>query len=112
MEVVAWVSKKTSETKTNENKQRSKTNEKYTFSSFCSLPKVVTSYISTRSLDWRPLFDSGGMPSSHSSLCMGVTTAVAVLHGLGSSVFAICLGFSCIVMYDAANVRLQVCVRV
>ena len=47
------------------------------------------------------------MPSSHSSLCMSFTTAVGVIHGLGSSIFAICFGFSAIVMYDAANVRLQ-----
>jgi len=38
---------------------------------------------------------------------MGTTTAVAVLHGVSSSLFPICLGFSAIVMYDAANVRLQ-----
>ncbi|QDZ21516.1 PAP2-like phosphatase [Chloropicon primus] len=69
--------------------------------------KVATSYLTTRELSWRPLFDSGGMPSSHSSLCVAFTTAVAVIHGLGSSIFAACLGFSCIVMYDAANVRLQ-----
>ena len=69
--------------------------------------KILTSYLTTRRLDWRPLFDSGGMPSSHSSLCMAVTTAVGIIHGLGSSLFPVCLGFSAIVMYDAANVRLQ-----
>lgn len=34
-----------------------------------------------------------------------VTTAVAILDGMGSSLFPICLGFSLIVMYDAAGVR-------
>ena len=54
--------------------------------------KILTSYLTTRRLDWRPLFDSGGMPSSHSSLCMAVTTAVGILHGLGSSLFPVCFG--------------------
>jgi hypothetical protein len=49
--------------------------------------------------------DAGGMPSSHSSLCMGITTAVAVQQGLSSALFPVCLGFSLIVMYDAAGVR-------
>ena len=35
----------------------------------------------------------------------GVTTGVALLHGVGSSLFSICLGVSLIVMYDAAGVR-------
>ena len=35
----------------------------------------------------------------------GVTTAVALLHGVGSSLFSICVGFSLIVMYDAGGVR-------
>lgn len=49
--------------------------------------------------------DAGGMPSSHSALCMGLTTAVAMQHGLSSSMFPVSLGFSLIVMYDAAGVR-------
>jgi len=53
----------------------------------------------------RACLDSGGMPSSHSSLCMGVTTAVGMLHGFASSLFAMSLAFSLIVMYDAAGVR-------
>ena len=53
----------------------------------------------------RALLDSGGMPSSHSSLCVGVTTSVALQHGFRSSAFALGLAFSLIVMYDAAGVR-------
>lgn len=34
-----------------------------------------------------------------------VTTAVAHKLGLGSSIFAVSLAFSLVVMYDAANVR-------
>lgn len=38
---------------------------------------------------------------------MGVTTAVGVLHGSSSPMFAIALVFSLIVMYDATGVRLH-----
>jgi acid phosphatase family membrane protein YuiD len=51
------------------------------------------------------LFDSGGMPSSHTSLVVGLATSVAVQQGLGSSLFVVCLSFALIVMYDAAGVR-------
>jgi len=67
--------------------------------------KVFTNYLSKRSWDWKMLMASGGMPSSHSSLCVGVTTAIAMIHGLNSHVFPVSLAFSLIVMYDAAGVR-------
>ncbi|GAX80886.1 hypothetical protein CEUSTIGMA_g8321.t1 [Chlamydomonas eustigma] len=47
----------------------------------------------------------GGTPSSHSSLCAGVTTAVAMVEGLGSPLFAAALAFTAVVMYDAMGVR-------
>ena len=52
-----------------------------------------------------PQFDSGGMPSSHTSLVVGLATSVAITSGLGSSLFVACLAFALIVMYDAAGVR-------
>ena len=48
---------------------------------------------------------SGGMPSSHTALIVGLTTAVGVKLGTDSSLFALCLVISLIVMYDATNVR-------
>lgn len=54
---------------------------------------------------WMRLVSSGGMPSSHTALVTGLTTAVGVQDGLGSSVFGICLVVSLIVSYDAASVR-------
>ncbi len=47
----------------------------------------------------------GGTPSSHSSLCTGITTAIALVEGLGSPLFATALAFSVVVMYDAQGVR-------
>lgn len=69
--------------------------------------KIPTTFIKTGK--WKPkaFFTSGGMPSSHSALCMAITSSVATLHGLGSSLFPICLGFSLIVMYDGQGVRRQ-----
>jgi len=55
--------------------------------------------------DLKAIVDSGGMPSSHSALCSAITTATAMEFGLGSSLFAVSLAFSSIVMYDAAGVR-------
>jgi acid phosphatase family membrane protein YuiD len=51
------------------------------------------------------MFDSGGMPSSHTSLVVGLTTAIGYQYGLGSTMFPLSLAFSLIVMYDAAGVR-------
>ncbi|PNH04694.1 putative membrane protein YuiD [Tetrabaena socialis] len=57
--------------------------------------------------DWHRLVGSGGMPSSHTALIVALTTAVAVEHGTSSSLFAMCLVISLIVMYDATGVRLH-----
>lgn len=72
---------------------------------FAQLLKVPTHFIKTGVWRIKAMVDAGGMPSSHSSLCMGITTAVAVQQGLCSTLFPVCLGFSLIVMYDAAGVR-------
>lgn len=67
--------------------------------------KVALNFFVERRLDLRILFSCGGMPSSHSALCMALTASVAFCHGVGDSLFPVCLGFSLIVMYDAIGVR-------
>lgn len=67
--------------------------------------KVVTTFVVERRWDLRMLVGSGGMPSSHAALCVALTTSVALCHGVSDSLFPVCLGFSLIVMYDAAGVR-------
>lgn len=67
--------------------------------------KIFTKRIKKGVWDIRAIVDSGGMPSSHSALCAGITTAIAFQHGVGSSAFALAVAFSSIVMYDAAGVR-------
>lgn len=67
--------------------------------------KVFTAYYREGRWDHRVMFDSGGMPSSHTSLVVGLTTSIAYQHGLGSVYFPLALAFTLIVMYDAAGVR-------
>eukprot|EP00897_Mesotaenium_endlicherianum_P009600 jgi/Mesen1/8669/ME000504S08103 len=67
--------------------------------------KVFTTYAVERRWDPKMLMGSGGMPSSHSALCLALTTSVALTHGVTGPLFPVCLGFSLIVMYDATGVR-------
>src|SRR5256884_7418798 len=58
-----------------------------------------------RRLNLRVLAETGGMPSSHAAIVMGLTAAVGRVDGLASGTFAIALIFSFVVMYDAQGVR-------
>lgn len=69
------------------------------------ITKVLLVSLRQRRLNLRVLAETGGMPSSHSAIVMGLTTAVGRLNGLSSSAFAVALIFSFVVMYDAAGVR-------
>ena len=53
------------------------------------------------------LISSGGMPSSHSALIVGVVTGVGLSNGLSDPLFAVAVCVAMIVMYDACGVRLQ-----
>lgn len=67
--------------------------------------KVVSGYLKERRLDLRRLVEPGGMPSSHSSAAMALTTSVAIYAGLDSMMFVIALFFSFVIMYEAAGLR-------
>lgn len=56
-------------------------------------------------INTKNLLTAGGMPSTHSALVSGLTLSVALSQGLASTSFAICLVFSCIVLYDATGIR-------
>lgn len=71
------------------------------------LLKVVITLLQERRLDFSKFWASGGMPSSHSSFVMALTGSVGQIYGFNSDNFAICMVFSFIVMYDAANVRFE-----
>ena len=71
------------------------------------IAKVFTHYYVERQWDFNRVVGSGGMPSSHTAFVIGLTTAVGMHDGTNSSIFAICLVLSLIVMYDASGVRLH-----
>jgi len=69
--------------------------------------KIFTNLFLKKKFDLRMLFVNGGMPSSHSSTVLALSTAAAIQYGFGSAVFAICGILSVIVMNDAFGVRWQ-----
>lgn len=69
------------------------------------LLKVLITLFTEKRFDFTRFVGSGGMPSSHSSFSMALTTAIGKMYGWSSPIFAMALSFSLIVMYDAAGVR-------
>jgi uncharacterized protein len=67
--------------------------------------KVIIYSVREHRLNLRVLAVTGGMPSSHSAIVMGMTTAVGKYAGVNSAAFAIAIIFSFVVMYDAAGLR-------
>lgn len=58
-----------------------------------------------RKVNFRALTTMGGMPSSHSAAVSSLATGIAIVDGLGSTIFALALWFAAVTMYDAAGVR-------
>lgn len=67
--------------------------------------KVILTSVRQRRLNLRVLAETGGMPSSHAAIVMGLTTAIGKYSGVATAQFAIALIFSFVVMYDAAGLR-------
>ena len=67
--------------------------------------KTITAFIKYEKFKAERLFGSGGMPSSHTALVVGLASSVAFHEGLSSPLFAVCVVLASIVMYDAAGVR-------
>ncbi|HET9112152.1 MAG TPA: divergent PAP2 family protein [Ktedonobacterales bacterium] len=70
------------------------------------LIKTLVALRKDKQLNLGHLVASGGMPSSHSALVVGLATAIGRVDGLASTVFALAAVFAGVVMYDAAGVRL------
>lgn len=69
------------------------------------LIKVPLNYALRHEWDWTLLIAAGGMPSSHSALVTGVSTAIGLQEGWDSPLFAIAGIVAMIVIYDATGVR-------
>ncbi len=67
--------------------------------------KLPIHYCRTGKWDWKQLFGSGGMPSSHSSGVSALAAYTATKYGMKTPVFAIASMLGIIVMYDAMNIR-------
>jgi acid phosphatase family membrane protein YuiD len=72
---------------------------------FAQAAKVTLTSAREHRLNLRVLAETGGMPSSHSAIVMGLTTSVGKHAGISSAAFAIALIFTFVVMYDAAGLR-------
>lgn len=67
--------------------------------------KIPTYYLVEHKVDWKRFFESGGMPSSHTSTVLALTIMIGAYNGFDSALFAVSLAFSVVVMYDAMGVR-------
>lgn len=67
--------------------------------------KTIINVLVTKEFHAERLVGSGGMPSSHSATVCALTTAAAMVYGLGSAEFAISFILAVVVMYDAMGVR-------
>lgn len=61
--------------------------------------------IRTRKINFKILTTTGGMPSSHSAGVIAMSTTVGLIEGFDSIIFAVAIGFSLVVMYDATGIR-------
>ncbi|RNF39505.1 divergent PAP2 family protein [Planococcus salinus] len=67
--------------------------------------KIVTHKAVAGKWDWRQLFTTGGMPSSHSAGVSALTSYVAANKGARHTETALAVVFGAIVMYDAQGIR-------
>ena len=73
--------------------------------SLAQVIKIPLNYVLHREWDWTLLLSSGGMPSSHSALVIGVCIAAGLTLGFDTPVFAVAFVLAMIVVYDATGVR-------
>ena len=69
--------------------------------------KFILFFFQNASIQLERLYGSGGMPSSHSSLVCAAFISTVRMEGWDSPLVAVMFVLAAIVMYDAANVRLE-----
>ena len=67
--------------------------------------KIIFNFFSTGKIRFGIMFETGGMPSSHSALITGTTSGIGFQLGFDNPIFALAVALSLIVMYDASGVR-------
>ncbi len=69
------------------------------------LLKIGIEAFKYKRINWRRIAGSGGMPSTHASITVALTTALWRDFGIHDPLVAISFVFTLIVLYDAAGVR-------
>ncbi len=77
----------------------------FTVSVLVQVYKFLAHLLLTGRLHLARLFQTGGMPSSHSAAVGALSTLVFLSEGASSPLFGVTLFFSLVVMYDAAGLR-------
>ena len=72
---------------------------------FAQFFKIIFNFFSTGKIRFGIMFETGGMPSSHSALITGAASGIGFQLGFDSPIFALAGAVSLIVMYDASGVR-------
>ena len=72
---------------------------------FAQLLKIVFNFFLEGELRVGIIFETGGMPSSHSALITGLTAGTGMELGFDNPLFALAVGISLIIMYDASGIR-------
>ena len=67
--------------------------------------KIVFTFFSEGEFRIGIIFETGGMPSSHSALITSITSGLGKDLGFDDPIFALAVAISLIVMYDASGVR-------
>lgn len=71
------------------------------------LLKPIFAIFSGHKFSYHQLLSTGGMPSSHTSAVIALTSSIGAIYGVGNVAFAISFVFSIIVMHDAMGIRLE-----
>lgn len=69
------------------------------------LLKFIGHIFKTKKVDFQVLATTGGMPSAHTAGVIALSCTVGFICGFDSVEFAIAIGYSLVVMYDAAGLR-------
>jgi acid phosphatase family membrane protein YuiD len=73
--------------------------------SIAQLIKVITYLCTHKKINFKIFTTTGGMPSSHTAGVIPLSTSVALVEGFNSMLFAVSIGFSLVIMQDAAGLR-------
>lgn len=68
------------------------------------LKTLIFAYLE-KQVNWRRMVETGGLPSAHSALVVGLAAGVGLNDGWQSTAFAISLVYALVVMYDAIGIR-------